>query len=290
MALREPHKKALITGLRLAMCLALLVAVFMLFDLQAVGERFSHLSAPVVLLAVIFHIAIILSSSWRFAIVASAAGAQISSAEACRLTFYSTLGNLLLPSSLAGDAGRVWLIRRNGLDLRRAMSVGIFDRIVGLAALSLVTLAGASFAPTILPLWMVLGLCAGAAGVLWLVGRFNQASFRPNLLTTGALSISGHLLSVLIAWVFLSGQDVAIGLPSLLVLFPAVLLAASLPVSIGGWGTRELASVTVFATIAMESDLALALALFFGLTQVTAALIGTLLFLMFLPQQQPVNQ
>ncbi|MEM8931006.1 MAG: lysylphosphatidylglycerol synthase domain-containing protein, partial [Acidobacteriota bacterium] len=78
------------------------------------------------------------------------------------------------------------------------------------------------------------------------------------LLKAGFLSLVGHGISIVIALLFLrdQGADVAVG--AVVALFPAVLFAASIPVSIGGWGTRELAAAAAFGTIGLAEPLAVA--------------------------------
>ncbi|WP_366523292.1 lysylphosphatidylglycerol synthase transmembrane domain-containing protein [uncultured Roseobacter sp.] len=276
-------------GLRLASlaCLAFLAAG--LVDLKQVRAHIIAVSWSTFAVMIILHVVIILLASWRFIIIARASGAKIGGMDATRLTFASTLANMLLPTSLMGDAGRIWLVRRFGLTLKSAMRVGVFDRIIGLISLGVIVLIGALLEPSILPLWIVVTTCLLLSGVAVLAyPRSGLAPPRDNMRdavapsTNGpiffasmALSVAAHLVSIAIVWSFILDQDLAVTVAQLLALFPAVLLAASIPVSVGGWGTREIAAVAAFSMIGLPASMAIAMALLFGLTQVIAAGLGT---------------
>ena len=53
-----------------------------------------------------------------------------------------------------------------------------------------------------------------------------------------------------------------------------VLLVLALPISIGGWGTRELAMVYMLGLFAVPPDLAAAVSIQFGLCMTIASLVG----------------
>jgi uncharacterized membrane protein YbhN (UPF0104 family) len=65
-----------------------------------------------------------------------------------------------------------------------------------------------------------------------------------------------------------------------LVLVPPVILVATLPISIAGWGAREVAMVTVFGLIGVPSAQATALSVLFGVATLATALPGGLFWLM----------
>lgn len=271
--------------LRIVGSLVFLCALFWLVDLAQVQANLARLSWPSLAMMVVLHVVIILLTAWRFFLIARSAGSPITKAAAIRLTFPSTLANMLLPTSLAGDAGRIWLVRHFSLSLKDALFVGVFDRVIGLASLGAVVLVGALFAPSILPLWSVLVLFAACAAIILILlikwRSADQSTHRSGLRklvllgSTTALSVSAHLVSIVIALVFLHSQPETVSMGAMAVLFPAVLLAASIPVSVGGWGVREIAAVTAFGVIGVSTSSAVAMAFMFGVTQTLAAGLGT---------------
>ncbi len=263
-------------------------------DLPEVWAQASSVSSANLVLIVTLQVVIALALSWRFTLAARAAGSGITYLSAGRLTFLSTLANLLLPTSLAGDAGRVWFLRDYGLALKSALAVGVFDRIIGLTALGAIVLAGAVITPKTVDGSLIAVICLflsvlGAAlflqwrrlgGLGATVGAL--AVLRPGVLGASfALSVFGHLISVVIAYSILRDQGMSISFTQTLVLFPAVLLSASLPVSIGGWGARELAAVAVFPLVGVPASAAMAMAILFGVSQLVACLVGTLALRLF---------
>jgi uncharacterized membrane protein YbhN (UPF0104 family) len=261
--------------LRLCAAVVLCLATLWFVDLSELRGHLARLSLQTVAGMIALHCVIVVLTALRFARIARGAGATVSTRDAFRLTFGSTLANMLLPTSLAGDAGRVWLIQRHGLTARSALGVGVFDRVIGLASLGLVVLGGALFAPSLAPLAgpvsLVLFVLVSAAGLAAAIhlGRAGLVA------ATVGYSLAAHAVSIAIAYVFLLEQPADVGLAELAALFPAVLLAASIPVSVGGWGTRELAAAAAFGVVGMDATVAIALAFAFGVTQTVAAGIGS---------------
>lgn len=290
----KPQTRAgLRAGLRLAGFIGLFYLALTMVDLTLVWAHLQSVSGVTIASMTALHILIISLLSWRFAIISHTSGANINIVEANRLTFASTLANMLLPTSLAGDAGRVWLVRRYGLTLKAAMGVGIFDRVIGLASLGVIVFLGAIAEPSIVPISVVVFVClfstaiAGAIITQWKRTGVSGDSPKNNptqrLSTIGAsvvLSLASHLVSIAIAFLFLHDQEISVSITQLLVLFPVVLLAASVPISIGGWGTRELAAAAAFSIVGLAAPAAVAMAALFGLTQVVASAFGTAFFML----------
>lgn len=272
---KQGRSRMAIGALQVVILLGLVVLSVSLIDIDDLSDRMANVTPRSFFAMTALHLVIVLLTSWRFAIIARQAGADLSTREACRLTFLSTLGNLLLPTSLAGDAGRVWLMRRNGFAFGAAMRVGIFDRVIGLAALTILVLAGAIAEPRFAPVIVVLLLCVLSCGVIIALVWLWQGPSSQIIGISSLLSLLAHLVSVVIAWIFLVDQGNPLAIVFLLILFPVVLLASSVPISVGGWGTRELAAAATFSSIEMPADLAIAMTLMFGLTQVVSALAGT---------------
>ncbi|SHK61219.1 conserved hypothetical protein [Shimia gijangensis] len=277
-------------ALRLAGLFGFFFLVLSLVDLTLVWTHLQSVSGETIASMIALHFLIVSLLSWRFAIISRSSGAQINMVEACRLTFASTLANMLLPTSLAGDAGRVWLVHRYGLTFKAAIGVGVFDRVIGLASLGVIVFVGATAEPSIVPISVVVVICllcfivAGVVVFQWNPMQISKDSPRiyptqrlRTISTSVVLSLASHLFSIAIAYLFLKDQGISFSSAQLLVLFPAVLFAASVPISIGGWGTRELAATAAFSTIGLPAPIAVAMAALFGLTQVVASAFGTAL-------------
>ena len=88
---------------------------------------------------------------------------------------------------------------------------------------------------------------------------------KPSVIQTGFLAL---------------GLDLDVGLADCLVLIPPVLLITTLPISIAGWGVRELSMVAAFALIGVSDEGAVALSVLFGLVIAVMSLPGGLIWLL----------
>jgi uncharacterized membrane protein YbhN (UPF0104 family) len=227
---------------------------------------------------------------------------------ALRILVIGMFFNQTLPSSVGGDAIRVWLVMREGVSLGKAVNVVLCDRVLGLVVL--VGLIGVSLPAMysriddVTTRSVLSGLVAGgvvALLVLLTLGkplarllhkwRYTRpfgdlaADFRRLFVQPAAMaalvssSTLVHLLTVsavlLLAW----GIDIHVGFIDCLVIVPAVILVTTLPISIAGWGVREGAMVTGFGFVGVGADDALALSVLYGLSLVITALPGGLVWL-----------
>jgi hypothetical protein len=76
------------------------------------------------------------------------------------------------------------------------------------------------------------------------------------------------------------GLDMSASLLDCLVLMQLVALVTALPISIGGWGVREVAMVGLFGLIGLPASAALALSVQLGVLSLLAALPGGLVLLL----------
>ncbi len=270
----------LISVAQYASLVALLAVVISLTDTAAIFSAMAQFSIAALLAALALHILIIFLLSFRFLILSeSEALTAISAFDVCKMTFGATLANLLLPTSLMGDAGRVWLIRKNGVDTKAALTIGVTDRVVGLVALTLASIAGAIAVPRLVPggfLVTALILCLVLSVILYFSlprtsARRGPYAFVGSIL---GLSILGHLIATVIAYLLIRSTGVSVSPIGLLAIFPVILLAAALPLSVGGWGNREIAAMLGLPLIGVDQNVAVAISITFGLTQVAAALTG----------------
>jgi uncharacterized membrane protein YbhN (UPF0104 family) len=92
------------------------------------------------------------------------------------------------------------------------------------------------------------------------------------------MSVLAYLNMAMTVWFFAMGIGLNLSLLDCVVLFPIVVLVATLPISIGGWGVRESAAITVFALAGVSQPNALALSIIFGLAGIIVTLPGAVLW------------
>jgi uncharacterized membrane protein YbhN (UPF0104 family) len=96
----------------------------------------------------------------------------------------------------------------------------------------------------------------------------------PGLVVSSILFLA---LSILIYWLGARALGVAAGIVPVFAFVPLIFIVMQIPVSYGGWGPREAATIALFAAIGVPHEQAFALALLFGLILTITAVPGVLL-------------
>ncbi|MAF95374.1 MAG: hypothetical protein CMM60_06430 [Rhodospirillaceae bacterium] len=300
----------------LALTLKFLVSGFLIWflfsniDLGQAMARAAQADPKMLLAAVLVLFVQIGVGGARWGVVMNAIGAPLGFVRSAQLFYIGAFFNQTLPSSVGGDAVRVYKVYRQGLGLRSAFDGVILERVVTVVAL--VALVGVTL-PWFLPrldetarsmAGPGFGVVAlGAAAGLWLLmtlDRLPETLRRWRLVRgLGNLGVDArrvflrlrHLIPVL-AWglvthvnisfcVFLLGLGLGLEITLIdsMVLVPTVLLIMTLPISIAGWGVRETAMVGLFGLIGVPGEGALVLSVLFGLVGIAVALPGGALWL-----------
>ena len=299
--MKRAHK-ALLRGLLGG---ALLVAVIALADPARVLAQLRQAHVGWLLAGLAAAVASNVVSALRWRALARWLGADVSVRDATRWYFQAIGLNALLPGAvLGGDLYRAVVLRRAGqATLASSWSV-VLDRVSGLWMLCAIGGLGAALCADVLAPWLRLPAGAFAAlmlagtalwlatpwtlpallrrwGVRWLAPLraaaqrpdFNRqmgwqalASAAVQLLSAAALAAGGLALGVqlpLAAWAFAIAP---------------VFLMAALPVSVGGWGTREAAAVASLAPFGVAAPAAVGVGVIYGLYQLAQGAMGALAF------------
>ncbi len=228
--------------------------------------------------------------------------------------FIGTLFNNLLPMATGGDVLRIYYIIKEGQSVAIAVSPIITERILGfltllgIATLSLPFIDSPNSAFVILshivPIFFSgLLFCLAGIGTPF-VYRFIHSSFQRwihikivvkllqiieavhlylghliLMMRVIALSLAGQLLQICIFWVFGLGLGVNTGFLQYVLVVPLILVAAGVPVSIGGFGVREASAIVLFTALGMDEGDAAVIALLFIPVLLAASLPGLYFFL-----------
>jgi len=208
----------------------------------------------------------------------------------------------VLPGAVGGDAVRIWKTREAGLSLSHSINSVLLERVITVFALMLLAAVCQPFLQmdlnNLLPIWLLpavafMGFCGlivlllldklpGNLGHIRLVrgffalavdGRKLFLSLR-QVLPTLLVTILGHVNLVLIMWALGRGIGAPVTIGECLVLVPPIILAATLPISISGWGVRENMTVVLFAGIGVTHEQSAAISLLFGLIGLLVSLPG----------------
>jgi hypothetical protein len=214
----------------------------------------------------------------------------------------------VLPSVM-GDGIRAWLIVRLGCDWRNAVTSVVIDRGIGAGMLialgsvilllpsgfsalggyrDLVLMAyGALLAAGAVVLWLLPTLVLPldrTAYLRWLAALASDAR-RVILGRKGAaiLLLAGlvHALTILIVWSLGRALGWMLPIPDAAVLFVVVIGVGLVPISINGWGLRELAVVALLGRHGVAPEQALVFSVCFGLVLAVGSLPGALAWLLY---------
>lgn len=304
--------------LRAAASLALLALVFYFAGPQRIFAAFANASPLWLAAAFASAVAATLTSALRWHALANWLGLAAARAPLMVAYFRGIAANTVLPGgTLGGDALRTLHLQRMGNPLpASAASVGLC-RMSGLwvlLVLSLAAAAGAQFAGLLpvrlLPLPPFVTL-AGAFGVLSAPTFIWQASRAwhmhmpaaieralavlhdrpaPLLHLVAQFGWSAAVQGFSILTFALAGRAVGLDLPFWLFVIAAgpVFILAALPVSIGGWGTREAAAAVTLGHFGVSTELAVAAAILYGLFAALQGILGALTLLISKPPAQEI--
>ena len=225
-----------------------------------------------------------------------------------RVFFISTFVGTFLPASIGGDIVRSYGLARLNVDPADAVASVLMDRLLGVASICLMAIAGlalardlADNAAIVAGLFVAAAICAAtlllifspsvAALVVWLPFGAAQrigarivdsirkySAYPPQLLTVLAGSVVVQALRIVQA--FCLGRSLGIEAPlaAYFAFIPLILLIMLLPVTINGLGTSQAAFVWFFARAGVGSAAAFALSVLFVALGVVGNLPGAVLY------------
>ncbi len=301
-------KKTVILIAKLTITLALLYFSVSRANLGLLAERAQQFNIGWLFAAVVIVAMQTFISALRWRSIIGDCGATISVSDAARYTFISLFFGQVLPSTIGGDAVRIWLAARDGIGWSKAAYSAVIDRVAGVLALALfvVVCIPASFAMIHDPLARAALLIVGISGVLapalfiaigarrWTaLQRFsatrhiNAAAHAGYRIFTSpragswivGLSFFIQILTITGAWLAAKVVAAHFDLIDSVLLIPPVLLIAAIPISIAGWGLREGAMIMAFSYSGLPQSDGLLVSALFGMTIFVVSALGGILWL-----------
>lgn len=243
----------------------------------------------------------------RWKLVILAIGAYLGLGKAVQITFVGLFFNQFLPASLGADLVRMWQSTRAGLPVAAAVTTVMLERfgnLLSIFAMALLTLpvlgtyTNAGGAQKVI----ALASLGGAAALILLMfldrlpenwrrwrivrgmvhlARDARALFlKPRYaLLVFLTAVAGQIALAAAVWLIALGLAIDVRFIDCLVLMPPVVLVSSLPISVAGWGVRELAMVGAFGMLGVPGESALALSVILALTATAVSLPGGVIWL-----------
>jgi uncharacterized membrane protein YbhN (UPF0104 family) len=264
-------------------------------------------------LAVLVLVAVPAVSVPRWRAILRCLGHALPLSVIARALYIGAFFNQVLPSSIGGDAWRIWFCTRAGVPLGTATNSVLIERLVGLLAVLLcfcltfpLLLGRVGDDPVRWLLWLIFASCfAAVLGLAFIaISASRLERFRPfrplAALGVAVASVARSSDVPLLLWTGILGQLVAIiafylinlsvGVPLSFIdcatTLPPGLLVALVPISLGGWGVREGALIVLLSFYDIRPEQALVVSSLFGLSLLAASTPG---LLVWLGQPPPVS-
>ena len=293
--------KATVSGLLLYFALRLV-------DLHTVAQRLRQVQVGWLALSVVILVGQTTLLALRWQQIVRQCGASMPFTRLFRFTMIGTFFNQTLPSSVGGDAMRIWLLGKQQ-DWRVASYSVLLDRIIGLVVLACVVVICMpwTFALVQDPVGrialLVIGLGSLAGWLVFLVLGWERWHFlqrwsltrhvaagatvaigilrTPRTLGVVALiSVMSHMLTALCAWCVAHAINADLSLTDAIFVVLPVALIAVVPISIAGWGVREGAMVAAFAYAGLPQSDGLLISILFGVSYLMLGVLGGLVWVL----------
>lgn len=297
--------------LRVVLAPALLLGVLWVVDLQGVGWQLRGADPGWIIAALAFSVAANFVSAWRWRSLVHWLGHRAGLGRVFSLYLQGMALSSLLPGAMVGgDLYRAVGLRRDGAGTWSAGASVLLDRLSGLWMLWVLSAGAAAWAWTggaqqALFNWGMAGhgrglplatallllvvpvaiICAGR----WLpsngkLAKLTNLMTRPGITTEFCRQVLGSAIVQLLSVAALACGGKAIGLdvPFWVYVITAapIFLMAALPVSFGGWGTREAAAALSLAPFGVAAPAAVAVGLVYGIVALPQAMVGLVLLVL----------
>jgi uncharacterized membrane protein YbhN (UPF0104 family) len=210
--------------------------------------------------------------------------------------------NQIMPTSIGGDAARLWYLQKEGHAWKTVFHSLVLDRgyaLVGLCALYVVLYLSLLF--YVFPLvyqsafyvcicvlaffgllifsarshWVE--FCLGSPLLRWILPVWRDWQCVASLKVTlplVSLSIINHVLNGFAFVAVSKAFHLPLALGALFLIFPVMLLTSMLPFSFAGWGVREGVLVWLLSQYGVAAEQAFAVSILYGVLQLGVGLVG----------------
>ena len=302
----QTYRRWLVLGLSITLTAATLYFVFRGIDRRVFVRLLSEQDRSLLVAAAVFVLLQIGfgAERWRAILAALMRGRPPPLLRVQAVFYASIFFNYLPLGTVGGDVARVLLARRFPLSVRQLVLSVLFDRVLVVGAL--VTLAAVTLPSIAHPLaasaWFgsVAILICAAAGFLLLqpiervLGRWRDLRLVHLALRTaeelrylarrgGVLGLAWALASAacaaLASYCIARSLDIDVSLIAMMAVMSIVTFIAALPISVAGWGVREVSVVALLGLLGVDREAALLLSVEVGLISTLMSLPGGVVWL-----------
>lgn len=299
----SPRRSTLRRALRVVGTLSLLALTAFWVDVDAVVNALRRAEPLPLVVALALSVPLVLVLAGRWSFTARRMGVDIPFSVAVAEYYVSTLLNKVLPGGVLGDVGRAM---RGGMRNPDAKGVAVrsvvLERVSGQIALwgivgvGLVVWGADEGLRVVGVLGGILVLAVAAVVLAPRIPGFTNSRFgrgwqtvmgeaRQSFVDRGAwaVQLSLSVVSVVILMATYAACAAAVRVSAdtsqLLLIAPVLLAVSSLPLSIGGWGIREVTSAALFEMTGLDPAAGVAASAAFGAINLVASLPGVVMLL-----------
>jgi uncharacterized membrane protein YbhN (UPF0104 family) len=302
-------RRILLSTIKILISVALLYFALRKVNLSELASRIDIASLGWIALAIAVTFLQIFIGVLRWCEISAECGAPLTTRQAMRFNVIAQFFNQTLPSSIGGDAVRLWLVARNGAGWRAATYSIFVDRAVGLIALAVIIVASLPWSYRLIGdpdgrvalLFVDFAALAGGVGFL-VLGRLrwpwlerlwgmhhlhacaviaNRVMFsRERGPKIAVLSLLVHVLAVVIAWCVVQSIAAPVKFGQIFQLVPPVMLITMLPISIAGWGVREATMGLAFGYAGLMTNEGVNVSLLYGAVSFIVGAFGGLIWIL----------
>ena len=302
-------RRILLTTAKILISAALLYFALRKVNFYDLASRFDIASVGWIGLAITVTFLQIFLGALRWRAISADCGAPLATMRALRFNLIGTFFNQTLPSSIGGDAVRLWLVARGGAGWRAATYSIFVDRAIGLIALAIIIVASLPWSYSLIDdphgrsalLFVDFAALAGGAGFLilgrlrwpwlkrwWATHHVHACSVIANRVIfsrdrgpkLAGLSLLIHVLTVVIAWCVVRSIAAPVLFGQIFQLVPPVMLITMLPISIAGWGVREATMGLAFGYAGLVTSEGVNISLLLGAVSFMVGAFGGLVWIL----------
>lgn len=300
-------RSALFLALRILISVGLLYLSLRGIQFDAVWARLNDFGFGWFALAIAATLVQVVLSAHRWREVTKRCNADLDDARAIKFNMIGTFFNQTLPSSIGGDAMRLWLLGRTA-GWRQATYSVLVDRAVGLIALAVIIVGSLPWSYPLItsPKGRIALVVIGAAALAssigflvigslswpWLKGWWplrhihacgeiaNKVLFDPRSgPKVAVLSLAIHTLAVVTAWCCVMAIHASASFGEIFLLIPPIMLITMMPISIAGWGVREASMTVAFGYAGLVTGDGTVVSILFGIVTFIVGALGGLVWI-----------
>jgi len=293
-------------ALKTLVSVSILVVLYFKFSSQLPAITSVDIAAIICAAAVLLLQPVLIGIRWRQVLIAYNMCPPIGGL--INITWVSVFANQFLPAGVGGDAIRVFYAQRSGVPINVSIASVVVDRLVALVALAMLSVGSVFYIDGLvdrhLTILFGLALSSGLVIVYVLARRLAQPlprklnkwplavkiatglrfmltilNSRTNSLIVLANAVGVHLLSALAFVIVARALVIDQSTFAIVTVALALTFVQMIPVSIGGWGLREVASVGLFSAYGVDGGHAALASILLGVAYLIASLPGAVLWL-----------